>query len=253
LPTGLGFGDQPGDYVWAKDGSVLRYLPPGDFPQGADAPGDAAPPHTVRLTQGVFLGKWELTWRDYAVFLDQTGHPRPSVLPLMPVVPSHPVTHVRREDARAYCAWAGLRLPSEAEWEAAARGPSGANYPWGSEPPGPGDANLALGEDGYRYTAPAGAFPRDRSASGCYDLYGNVMEYVGDRSPRVYRAGVAVDPRGRQRSSRAGVRGRKWSDRPDEVLPLWDRSSVDAHGVFTGIGFRVALSGAPGEGRGRGR
>ena len=76
--------------------------------------------------------------------------------------------------ARGYCEWAGLRVPSEVEWEYAASGGSGQRYPWGDAPRA-SDFNGA-GEDGQTYVAAPGSFPRDRSRFGCYDMAGNVRE-----------------------------------------------------------------------------
>ncbi len=86
----------------------------------------------------------------------------------------HPVVYVDLEDARAYAAWAGKRLPTEEEWQWAAQGPDGRRYPWGQEPPGPDRCND--GRTGT--TTPVDAFPAGRSPLGCLDLCGNVWEWT---------------------------------------------------------------------------
>ena len=111
-----------------------------------------------------------------------------------------PVTCVAWAEARAYCSWAGGRLPTEAEWEKAARGTEGATWAWGSAPR---DCNLA----NYRYSSSycfygpveVGSFSQVQSAFGLYDTVGNVWEWVEDwYSPTAYADGPEIDPPGPQ-------------------------------------------------------
>ncbi len=126
---------------------------------------------------------------------------------------SHPVIHVSWDDAAAYAKWAGKRLPSEAEWELAARGGlDGKPYVWGDAPPDPRRANLWQGTfpslntaaDGFARTAPVRSFPPN--GYGLYDMAGNVWEWCQDYYERGLHArlaaagGVAVDPRGPDRT-----------------------------------------------------
>ena len=101
---------------------------------------------------------------------------------------SHPVVQVSARDAAAYCAWRGLRLPTEREWEFAARGTDGRRYPWGNQPPGEGGSRRANygaenccaadASDGFLRTAPVGSFPVGRSPFGLEDMAGNVWEWT---------------------------------------------------------------------------
>ncbi len=177
LPSGLRFGEGTGEYVNERDGSLLVWVPPGHFTMGSPQPGEG-PPHEVRLTRGLFMGKHEVTWGQYRRFCQETGRalPRP---PSFAVTDEHPVVNVELEDCLAYCAWAGLRLPTEAEWEWAARGADGRLYPWGDHPPRPHDANIA-NRDRFEDTSPVGSFPAGASPWGCLDMAGNAFEWTAD-------------------------------------------------------------------------
>nr|WP_268240884.1 formylglycine-generating enzyme family protein [Nocardia camponoti] len=124
----------------------------------------------------------------------------------------HPVVHVSHRDALAYCAWAGRALPTEAQWEFAARGglPS-ARFPWGDAAPTASDCNIFQGDFPSSPTAPVGTMPAKSlqpNPFGLYHTVGNVWEWCADRfSARYYRASPELDPQGPERGASRVLRG----------------------------------------------
>jgi formylglycine-generating enzyme required for sulfatase activity len=131
-------------------------------------------PQEISLVQ-YWIDQFEVTNAQYQKFLDETGHQPPAI---SPGEDNHPVKGVTWDDAASFCAWANKRLPTEAEWEVAARGP-GPNpplYPWGSDPLAGGQVDDLPRTSTYE----VGIFPFNKSPFGIYDMAGNVWEWVGD-------------------------------------------------------------------------
>ena len=129
------------------------------------------------------IDRFEVTNQQYREFTEATGY-RPPLNWIISGYPEeqadHPVVGIDHADAGAYAEWAGKRLPTDVEWEKAARGTDGRIWPWGNRWE-PGACNADRGGPGAMITHPAaaGVYPRDRSVYGVYDMAGNVMEWVG--------------------------------------------------------------------------
>lgn len=149
-------------------------IPAGEFIYGNQARKTTLP--------AFYIDETEVTNSAYQKFCDQTGHPYPPKVPWDAQYfdrPQYPVVNVSWDDAVAFAQWAGKRLPTELEWEKAARGTDGRLWPWGNTFD-PGRANLGGEQDGYLYTAPVGSFPSGKSPYGVLDMAGNVWEWVAD-------------------------------------------------------------------------
>jgi sulfatase modifying factor 1 len=164
----------------------------------------------------------------------------------------HPVVHVSWNDARAYCAWSGTRLPSEAEWEYAARGGlGGCRFPWGEElePGGEHRMNVFQGTfpgentcgDGYAGTAPVGSFPAN--GFGLHDVTGNVWEWTADWfDPGYYARSPRQDPHGPERGTMRVMRGGSYLCHASYCnrYRVDSRSSNGPDASTGNLGFRVA-------------
>ena len=140
---------------------------------------DETPAHTVTLP-AFHIDKYEVTVGDYALYTEATGKPPPREFENPRLNhPNQPVVSVPWRQAKDYCLWAKKRLPTEAEWEKAARGTDARHYPWGNEPDAL-NANIRGMGDNYRNTSPGGKFPEGASPYGVMDMSGNVWEWTED-------------------------------------------------------------------------
>jgi formylglycine-generating enzyme required for sulfatase activity len=253
----------------------MIHVPGGTFLMGSPAgegKDDEHPQHQVTLF-GYCIDRTEVTVADYARCVARHQCPAAEDPPKGGFIPcngmradrkDHPVNCVEWEEATAYCAFVHKRLPSEAEWEYAARGSDGRRYPWGNEAPDAKRLNACGSEciaafrragvvwgkagvenkpmyetsDGWEGTAPVGSFPGDTSPFGVLDMAGNVSEWTADwKQP--YTAGPTTDPHSSEKDPVVHViRGGSWQALDASSVRAADRNSTTFY--VTAPGFRCA-------------
>ena len=231
---------------------VLVYVPAGEFLMGsADsdtlASSNEKPQHRVTL-DAFWIDKTEVPNAMYARCVQagackapsQTKSPTRSSYYGTPAYDNYPVIYISWNDAQKYCAWAGRRLPTEAEWEKAARGPDGRKYPWGNDFD---NGKLNSGGAGLNDTAAVGSYPAGASPYGALDMAGNAWEWVADWNDDTYYVGSpARNPTGPDSGTFRVLRGGAWQNTQRGVrTPSRFRSDPDSAEFFN-YGFRCSRS-----------
>jgi len=275
-------------WISPRDGMELLCVPKGEFTMGDDAEDREKPVHKV-LLNAFWMDKTEVTnemfskfveSRDYKTWSQTKRNNRSYVFSEDPNIiwidmqganwkipeganssikgrENYPVVHIHKDDAITYCNWAGRRLPTEAEWEKAARGSDGRKFPWGNEKVQSDFANIADKnlpmvkwadislDDGYRYTAPVGSFPKGSSPYGVMDMAGNVWEIVNDWANWEYYANSPYEnPLGPAKSAEKQlpvIRGGSWYSNAWEIRAT-HRTMPDPNKSSVVVGFRCAAS-----------
>jgi formylglycine-generating enzyme required for sulfatase activity len=237
--------------ITGKDGAPMVLITAGEFGMGStDGEGDKEehPRHKVFL-DAYYIDKFELTVSRYAEFMRSTGRRAPLYWDQVKLGKHDrlSVVGVDWHDADAYCRWAGKRLPTEAEWEKAARGTDGLIYPWGNDAPTSTVANF-----NKRFTteklydqklAPVESYEAGKSPYGLHHLAGNVWEWTSDWYDESYYAkSPERNPKGPSSGQDRVLRGGSWLTPPDFVRS--PRRNGDLPTRRTGdIGFRCAGDG----------
>lgn len=220
----------------------LALVPAGEFTMGSTMADDEKPVHRVYL-DAFYMDKYHVTVGQYAKYLEATDKEAPPEWDIMnqPHHQKRPVVNVSWYDAVTYCKWAGKRLPTEAEWEKAARGTDGRLYPWGNEAPTRLHANFGKKKwANHMALVPVGMFELGKSPYGIYDMAGNAWEWVNDWYDHdYYKKSPAKNPQGPKTGKSKVVRGGNWLY-VQEFLRSSFRYNAEPSGRQFGYGFRCA-------------
>ncbi len=256
---------QAGDVrVREIDGMEMVYVPAGEFEMGSDQQGsNGHPVHTVYL-DGYWIDQHEVSNAQFSEFVKASGyqtdaekggwgwvsgekteaswqHPLGAESSLEGKE-NHPIVQVSWNDAAAYCKWAGGRLPTEAEWEKAARGGDGRTYPWGNHEPTCDAANFS---DCVGGTVPVGSYSAGTSPYGVSDMAGNVSEWVADWFEDEYSLENVSNPIGPETGEARVMRGGSWMFGTDffgiNLVSAYSRVSAPSDNRNTDTGFRCSF------------
>jgi formylglycine-generating enzyme required for sulfatase activity/tRNA A-37 threonylcarbamoyl transferase component Bud32 len=227
----------------------MVFVPAGEFLMGSDTTRrecqDEHPPHSV-FVPAFYIDRTEVTNTQFRAFCDATGRPYPPGPGWDPNYflekPDYPVINVTWKEAGDYAKWAGKRLPTEAEWERAARGDDERTYPWGNEVR-PGVVTVDGTSDGYANTAPVGSFPEGAGPYGCVDLIGNVFEWTADWYDAYPGSDGSWDEKGDTGFKKRVIRGGAYTgriDAPDGIARASERFCEKPEYRSENLGFRCA-------------
>ncbi len=250
-----------------KDNMILVYVQEGEFIRGVDADDalreckkyrsncerfwftDAEPVQSIYL-DGFWIDRNEVTNKAYSLCvtagacnepIKSSSETRPGYYG-NPEYDDYPVVYVNWRMASSYCQWAGRRLPTEAEWEKAARGTDGRTYPWGDEI----DCTLAnyfsIGKACVGDTTKVGSYPKGASIYGALDLVGNVWEWVADSyGENYYFESPNTNPLGPSEGNIRIARGGSWANSGSEIHSYFRHARESDFSDFN-FGFRCAMS-----------
>ena len=248
LLTVYGVGGKPNMIINERDGSPIVLVPGGEFEMG-DGESSNCSKHYVYI-DAYYIGIYCVTNRQYKMFVDATGHRSPDRSDAIQVTSvwkgkmypekyaDHPVVCVSWEDVQAYASWAGCRLPSEAEWEKAARGPEGYRYPWGDE----WDESKCRNNKnrGEETTCAVWGYPEEVSGYGTSNQSGNVWEWCSDWYDKNYYTNSSRGhPEGPEAGSFRVLRGGCWRYAFPSFFRCAHRTRIFPGLRFVSRGFRL--------------
>jgi len=237
------------------EGLTMLYIPAGDFLMGSPklsaASYDERPQRKIFL-DGFWIDRTEVTNEKFVVFLNEMGNQKQGRATWLDAgseyariqqqdgkwqveagYERHPVVEVSWFGASSYCQWAGMRLPTEAEWEKAARGVDERTFPWGEMI----DCTLANYKGCLNTTARVGSSPMGASPYGVLDMAGNSIEWVADWYA-YYPASAQVNPSGPFGGEKRIARGGSWASYASYLIRTAQRNPFDADYASSTLGFR---------------
>jgi formylglycine-generating enzyme required for sulfatase activity len=239
-----------GSTMLGEDGMTLLYVPAGEFTMGSnDGSDDEKPVHTVNL-DAYWIDQTEVTNAMYAKCVEAGACQPPSHTDSSTRssyydnsdFDDYPVIHVDWNQAGSYCEWAGRRLPTEAEWEKAARGADARTYPWGNNDP---TADLLNFNGNVGDTTKVGKYPGGAGPYGAYDMAGNVWEWVNDWYDSLYyEHSSSLNPTGSSTGEYRVLRGSSWNlnySSARSTFRYWSKPS-SSHYL---VGFRCSRDTSP--------
>lgn len=264
MPKGMIKNNVLGEYIWEKDHSIMMYIPEGEFFSGNNqGENDEKPANSIYL-DGYYLDKFELTYKQYQLYCEENK----IELHIQKNQEDYPVVNISWTEANNYAKWVGKRLPSEAEWEKAARGgdqipnwneqtlvPLITNtipkrsYPWGNQLPHNNnngffcnyvayDDSSKCDEDGYAKTAPVGSFLAGQSPYGIQDMAGNVCEWCQDSyDSNFYKTRSNRNPISQNVGNEFVVRGGSWHHYSQSCCTYRRSSQPNERFEYTGVRF----------------
>lgn len=249
LPTPINIKVRP------QDGKVMVLIPAGEFLRGSieddSLASDDEKPQRLLYLDTFWIDKTEITNAQYQLCREAGACTDPMAQLNDFTAGQLPVVGVDWEQARNYCEWVGARLPTEAEWEKAARGTDGRLYPWGNTFDGTRlnycDTNCIADwrdfgvDDGYRFTSPVGNYREGASPWGALDMSGNVWEWTADwYAPDAYLQSAYRNPAGPETGLQRVIRGGSWYYQ-DKSVRITERHKDTPTSRYDNIGFRCAM------------
>ena len=235
--------------IWEQEGSEMVLIPAGSFEMGDHFDGgddDELPIHEVEL-DAFYMDAYQVTVGQFKPFIEDSGYDYDDWDSVAEYSSGDgfPMVYVSWNDATAYAKWAGRRLPTEAEWEYAARGGlAGKRYP-GGDRVSHDDANYdgIGGKDKWSECAPVGSF--EANEYGLYDMAGNVWEWCQDwYGSDYYSKSPAKNPSGPGTGSYRVLRGGSWASTVDNLRVAYRRNHGSPAGRYANYGFRCVVSGS---------